>query len=140
MQYVEGLTDRQAADAVRTRIDWKYALSLDLTDTGFDFSLLSEFRSRLLAHGAEQRLLEIMLEQFRAQGWLKARGKQRTDSTHVLAAIRTLNRLEVVGETLRHALNVLAEVAPEWLSTQMAPEWGLRYSTRFTDFRLPKGA
>lgn len=69
-----------------------------------------------------------------------ARGKQRTDSTHVLAAIRPLNRLEVVGETRRHALNILAEVAPEWLSTQMAPEWGLRYSKRFTDFRLPKGA
>jgi transposase len=139
MQYVEGLTDRQAADAVRTRIDWKYALSLDLTDTGFDFSLLCKFRSRLLAHGAEERLLEIMLGQFRAQGWLKARGKLRTDSTHVLAAIRTLNRLEVVGETLRHALGVLAEVAPEWLRTQMAPEWGLRYRMRFSDFRLPKG-
>lgn len=74
MQYVEGLTDRQAADAVRTRIDWKYALSLDLTDTGFDFSLLSEFRSRRLSHGAEERLLEIMLEQFRAQGWRHPRG------------------------------------------------------------------
>ena len=81
IQYAEGLTDRQAADAVRTWIDVKYALSLDLTDAGFDFSILSEFRSRLLAHGAEQRLFEIMLEQFRTRGWLKARGKQRTDST-----------------------------------------------------------
>ena len=113
IQYAEGLTDRQAADAVRSRIDVKYALSLDLTDLGFDFSILSEFRSRLLAHGAEHRLFEILLEQGRAHGWLKARGKQRTDSTHVLAAIRTLNRLESVGETLRHALNVLAEVAPD---------------------------
>jgi Transposase domain (DUF772) len=48
MQYAEGLTDRQAADAVRTRIDWKYALSLEITDSGFDFSILSEFRSRYL--------------------------------------------------------------------------------------------
>lgn len=83
MQYAEGLTDRQAADAVRTRIDWKYALSLEITDPGFDFSVLSEFRSRLLTNQAERRLFAIMLSQFRGRGWIKERGKQRTDSTHV---------------------------------------------------------
>lgn len=138
LQYAEGLTDRQAADAVRTRIDWKYTLSLDLTSPGFDFSLLSEFRSRLLAHGAERRLFDLLLEQFRARGWLKARGRQRTDSTHVLAAIRTLRRLECVGETLRHTLNILAEVAPDWLLEHLDPEWAERYRRRFSDFRLPK--
>jgi transposase len=138
MQYAEGLTDRQAADAVRTRIDWKYVLSLELTDSGFDFSVLSEFRGRLLAHGAERRLFDRLLEQFRARGWIKARGKQRTDSTHVLAAIRTLRRLECVGETMRHALNVLAEVAPAWLLEHMDSEWVDRYEKRFSDFRLPK--
>jgi hypothetical protein len=96
IHYAEGLTDWQAADAVRRCIDVKYALSLDLTDLGFHFSILSEFRRRLLAHGAEHRLFEILLEQGRAHGWLKARGKQRADSTHVLAAIRTLNRLDSV--------------------------------------------
>ncbi len=100
MQYGEGLTDRQAADAVRTRIDWKYVLSLELTDTGFDFSVLSEFRGRLLAHGAERRLFDVLLEHCRKRGWIKARGKQRTDSTHVLAAIRTLRRLECVALSL----------------------------------------
>src|SRR5215469_6125054 len=92
MQYGEGLTDRQAADAVRTRIDWKYVLSLELTDSGFDFSVLSEFRGRLLAHGAERRLFDLLLEQCQVHGWIKARGKQRTDSTHVRASIRTLSR------------------------------------------------
>jgi transposase len=140
MQYAEGLTDRQAADAVRTRIDWKYALSLELTDAGFDFSVLSEFRSRLLAHGAERRPFDLLLERFRELGWIKAGGKHRTDSTHVLAAIRTLRRLEEVGETMRHALNVLAEVAPDWLLEQMGPEWAERYQKRFSDFRLPKEA
>src|SRR5215831_11661959 len=77
LHYAEGLTDRQAADAVRTRIDWKYAVSLELTSPGFDFSILSEFRSRLLAHGAERRLFDLLLEQFRTRGWLKARGRQR---------------------------------------------------------------
>jgi len=138
MQYAEGLTDRQAADAVRTRIDWKYVLSLELTDTGFDFSVLSEFRSRLLAHGAERRLFDLLLEQCRQRGWIKPRGKQRTDSTHVLAAIRTLRRLECVGETMRHALNILSEVAPSWLLEHMDPAWAERYEKRFSDFRLPK--
>jgi len=140
MQYAEGLTDRQAADAVRTRIDWKYVLSLELTDHGFDFSVLSEFRGRLLAHGAERRLFDRLVEQFRERGWIKARGKQRTDSTHVLAAIRTLRRLECVGETMRHTPGILAEVPPTWLLEHMDPEWADRYEKRFSDFRLPKYA
>src|SRR5260370_352416 len=138
MQYAEGLTDRQAADAVRTRIDWKYALSLEITDPGFDFSVLSEFRSRLLTKKAERRLFDIMLSQCRERGWIKERGKQRTDSTHVLAAVRAVNRLECVGETMRHALNILAEVAPDWLLEQMKPEWSKRYESRFIYFCLPK--
>jgi transposase len=81
---------------------------LEITDPGFDFSVLSEFRSRLLANQAERRLFDVMLSQFRERGWIKERGKQRTDSTHVLAAVRAVNRLECVGETMRHALNILA--------------------------------
>jgi len=137
-QFMEGLSDRQAAHAVRTRIDWKYALRLELTDPGFDYSVLSEFRTRLLAGQAEQRLLTVLLEAAKTHGWVRAKGRQRTDSTHVLAAVRTLNRLEVVGETLRHALNVLAEVAPEWLRSWVPAEWYDRYSRRIEDYRLPQ--
>jgi len=115
MQFAEGLPDRQAADAVRGRIDWTYALGLEVDDAGFDASVLSEFRARLVAGGAEETLLDTLLTQFRDRGLLKARGRQRTDSTHVLAAIHVLNRLECVGETLRHALNALAVTTPEWL-------------------------
>src|SRR5438445_4471238 len=78
MQFRENLADRQAAEAVRARIDWKYLLGLELTDPGFDFSVLSEFRDRLLASSAETLLLEKLLERCRAMGWLKARGAQRT--------------------------------------------------------------
>ncbi len=109
MQFMENYTDRQAAEVVRTRIDWKYVLSLELTDPGFDFSVLLEFRSRLLEAQQEELLLEVLLEQCEQRGWLKARGKQRTDSTHMLAAIRNINRLEYAGETLRAALNSLTE-------------------------------
>jgi len=139
MQFAEGLSDRQAANAVRGHIDWKYALGLELTDPGFDASVLSEFRSRLIAGQAEAQLFELMLTRFREAGLLKARGQQRTDSTHVLGAIHTLNRLECVGETLRRALNVLAVVAPDWLRAQVPPEWFDRYSRRFENYRLPPG-
>ena len=99
LQYVEGLSDRQAADAVRSRIDWKYALGMELTDPGFDHTVLSEFRARLLTKDAERLLLDILLERLRKLGLIKRRGRQRTDSTYVLAAVRRLNRLERVGET-----------------------------------------
>jgi transposase len=138
MQFAEGLTDRQAADAVRSRMDWKYALGLELGDPGFAHSVLSEFRQRLLDGGAEMHLLDGMLSNLQEQGWVKARGKQRTDSTHVFAVIRQLNRLECVGETMRNALNDLATVAPEWLMEQVPHEWYERYGSRFEAYRLPK--
>ena len=96
MQFAENLTDRQAADAVRARIDWKYALSLEMQDAGFDYSVLSEFRGRLIAGGQEALLLQAMLDRFKEKNLLKARGKQRTDSTHILMAVRELNRLEAI--------------------------------------------
>src|ERR1051325_232270 len=138
MQFRENLADRQAAEAVRARIDWKYLLSLELTDPGFDFSVLSEFRDRLLAGSAEELLLDKLLERCRAMGWLKARGPQRTDSTHVLAAIRVLNRLELVAEPLRAALNAVATVAPAWLQAITPLAWYERYSRRIEESRLPK--
>jgi len=138
LQFLEGLTDRQAADAVRSRIDWKYLLGLELTDMGFHFTVLHAFRTRLIAGRAEMRLLTVMLERLQRDGLLKARGRQRTDSTHVLAAVRTMNRLEIVGETLRFALNRLAALAPDWLRAQVTPDWFARYSVRVENYRLPK--
>jgi transposase len=138
LQFRENLADRQAAEAVRARIDWKYLLGLELTDPGFDFSVLSEFRDRLLAGSAEALLLEKLLERCRVLGLLKARGQQRTDSTHVFAAIRTLNRLELVAETLRAVLNELATVAPDWVQELAPLEWYERYGKRIEDARLPR--
>ena len=138
LQFREGLSDRQAAEAVRARIDWKYLLSLELADAGFDHSVLCEFRARLLDGGAAARLLARMLDAAHEAGLLKARGRQRTDSTHVLAAVRALNRLELLAETLRAALNAIAGVAPDWLRTLAPPEWHERYDRRVEDRRLPK--
>src|SRR5258708_3045609 len=137
LQFVEGLSDRQAADAVRVRIDWKYALGLRLEDTGFDASVLSEFRGRLVEAGLEYELLNQQLAVLQERGYLKGRGRQRTDSTHVLAAVRTLNRLMNAMETLRHALNELSRLVPAWLQTHLEPEWYDRYGRRIEDSRLP---
>jgi transposase len=137
-QFLEHLSDRQAADAVRARIDWKYALGLELTDPGFHFSVLAEFRARLVAGQAEHRLLDTMLERFKARGLVKAHGKQRTDSTHVLGAVRDLHLLELVGETLRATLDDLAAVVPDWVRALAPPVWFERYAHRVEDCRLPK--
>lgn len=139
MQYMANLSDRGAAEAVAARIDWKYALGLELNNPGFDFSVLSLFRSRLLNGGKEKLLLDKLLERCQQLELLKAKGKARTDSTHILAAIRNLNRLECVGETLRAALNALAVIAPDWLSNVVAPDWFDRYSKPVEESRLPRG-
>jgi transposase len=138
LQFAEGLSDRQAADAVRSRIDWKYALALDLTDPGFDSSILSEFRARLVAKQGDAVLFDGILRRLIEAGLLRPHGRYRTDSTHVLAAVRTLNRVELVGETLRAALDDLAVEAPDWLRPVIDVDWFDRYGRRVEDYRLPK--
>ncbi|MFD7480507.1 transposase [Streptomyces sp. NPDC059837] len=139
LQFAENLSDRAAADAVRTRIDWKYALGLELDDPGFDYSVLCEFRARLAEDGATDRLLEVMLQHLKEAGLLKPGGRQRTDATHVLAAVRFLSRLELVGESLRAALKELAEADPDWLRPLIEPEWGKPYGLRIKIGKLPGG-
>ncbi|MFD3939172.1 IS1182 family transposase [Streptomyces sp. NPDC058611] len=138
LQFVEGLTDRQAAEAVRARIDFKYALGLELGDPGFDFSVLSEFRDRLAGADAGRQVLDGILAAAREKNLLAAGGKARTDSTHVLSAARALNWLEMVAETLRSALNAVALAAPDWLREVADPDWFKHYATRAEDSRFPK--
>lgn len=138
LQFTEGLSDRQAAEAVRTRIDWKYLLGLELTDQGFHYSVLSEFRDRLRGGRMEERLFERVLDHLKRHRLLKVRGRQRTNSTQVLGAIRSMNRLELVVETMRYALNALAVVTPEWTVAHSQAEWVDRYGERASDYRLPQ--
>jgi len=136
VQYMEELTDRQAADAVRSRMDIKYLLGLELADPGFDFSVLSEFRTRLVEHQAEHRLFELLVTRLSEQGYLKKRGSQRTDSTHILAAVHRYHRVELLPETLRAALNEIAVEAPEWLQQWVPVDWFKRYERRIEESRL----
>ena len=139
LQFSENLTDRQAAEAVRDRITWKYALGLELEDPGFDASVLSEFRSRLVAGDLSSLALDGLLERLAGLGLVRAGGRQRTDSTHVLGAIRDLNRLELAGETLRAALEALAAAAPDWLAGVIDVSWQQVYGARIDDLHLPEG-
>lgn len=139
LQFAETLSDRRAAEAARGCIDWKYLLGLDLTDPGFDASVLSEFRSRLVAGHAETLLLDTLLTLCRERRLLVARGRQRTDSTHILGAVRSLNRLGCVTETLRAALNALAVAAPEWLRAHTEGSWSERYAKPTDDLHVPQG-
>jgi transposase len=137
LQFSENLTDRQAAEAVRDRMTWKYALGLELEDPGFDASVLSEFRSRLVAGDLTCLALDALLERLAGLGLVRAGGRQRTDSTHVLGAIRMLNRLELAGETLRAALEALAVAAPGWLAGVIDGSWQQVYGARMDDLHLP---
>jgi transposase len=140
LQYAENLTDRQAARAVACRIDWKYALGMELTEPGFDHSVLSEFRDRLAQNDRADRLLKLMVDRLAAAGLVKSRGRARTDSTHVLAAVRRLSRVELVAETMRAALEALAKVDEVWLAGLMPEHWAARYGRSVRHERQPSGA
>ncbi|HEV8652489.1 MAG TPA: transposase [Actinomycetes bacterium] len=138
LQMAEGLTDRQAAEAVREKLSWQYALGLDLDDPGFDHTVLSEFRARVVDHGLEERVLDLLLDRLVEVGLLGPGGKQRTDSTHVVSAVRDLNRLELAGESVRACLEALAACAPWWLAEVIdVPGWSRRYTARVDSWRLP---
>jgi transposase len=136
LQRAENLTDRQAAEAVRTRLDWQYLLGLALDDAGFDHTVLVEFRARVSDAGLEQVVLDGLLARLATDGLLTAGGKQRSDSTHVTAAVAALNRLELVAESVRAALEALAAAHPQWLAERICvADFSRRYGTPVTGWR-----
>ncbi len=138
VQRAENLTDRMAAEAVRTRLDLKYLLGLQLDDPGFDHSVLPEFRAKVADAELEAVPLDALLERLSADGLVKAGGKQRTDSTHVTAAVAALNRLELAGESVRAAVEALAAAHPGWTAQVLhVSEWARRYGTPVTDWHPP---
>ncbi|MEV1070255.1 IS1182 family transposase [Streptomyces sp. NPDC050263] len=138
LQFAEDLTDRQAAAMAVRAIDWKYALGVELTDIGFDASVLCRFRARLADNGMERVVFDRLLQHCRDAGLVAAGGKQRTDSTHVISAVRDLNRLELAGESVRAALEALAVAAPVWLAGQIdVTEFAERYGPRIDGWKMP---
>jgi len=138
LQRAEKLTGRLAAEAVRARLDWKYLLGLPVDDPGFDHTVLAEFRGKVAEAGLEQVALDALLARLAGDGLLRAGGKQRTDSTHVVAAVAALNRLELAGESVRAAVEALAAAHPGWLGQRVCvPDWASRYGTPMTSWRPP---
>jgi transposase len=138
LQRAENLTDRMAAEQVEMRLDWKYLLGLSLDDPGFDHTVLAEFRAKVAEAGLEQVALDALLDRLAADGLVKAGGKQRTDSTHVVAAVAALGRLELAGESVRAAVEALAAAHPDWLGQRACvSDWSRRYGTPMTSWRPP---
>jgi transposase len=127
LQFLLNPSDRQAAEAVRCRIDVKYALAMELEDPGFHHSILSDFRDRLCEDDRADALLSLALDRLRSAGLLVERGRQRTDSTHIWSAARDLTRLEMVLEAVRAALEETAVHAPEVLDGLVDQNWAARY-------------
>ena len=138
LQRAEKLTDRAAAEAVRARLDWKYLLGLPVDDPGFDHTVLAEFRGKVAGAGLERVALDALLAKLAAYGLVRGGGKQRTDSTHVVAAVAALNRLELAGESVRAAVEALAAAHPDWVEQRICvPDWARRYGTPMTSWRPP---
>jgi transposase len=133
MQFSEGLSVRQAAEAVRARIDWKYALGLRLSDPGFDFSVLSEFRSRLVAEVLSICCSNRFLRRARSAVTSRCVAGNAGSST------QRLGNKGATVETMRAALNALGAAEPEWMREHADSEWFERYGRRIEDQRLPKG-
>jgi transposase len=127
LQFLLGLSDRQAAEAVRCRIDFKYAMALELDDPGFHHSVLADFREHLAEGDRADRLLDFALARLKEAGLVRGRTTQRTDSTHVLAAVRDLTRLELITEGVRAALEEAARTAGHLLVGLVDEDWGRRY-------------
>jgi transposase len=136
LQFKANLSDREAAAAVADRISWKYCLGLELDALGFDHTVLSEFRARLAGPGMADGLLDAVLDLLKDAGLVRAGGRVRTDSTHVIAAVRNLNRVEGVGEGLRAALEEIAAISPGFLVPLLAPGWDERYGRKVETSRL----
>jgi len=137
-QMVEKLPDRQAAEALKMRIDWKYALHLPLDYAGFSFTNLSHFRQRLIQHQAQYRLFDRLLELLVELGYVRRRGQQRTDSTYVLGLVAQLSRLELVWETLRVALDAVEKRDAAWIERNIPEVFVQRYGVKRSDYNLTK--
>ncbi len=135
-QMLEKVPDRTAAEYVVTRLDWKYALHLPLAYAGFHFTDLSAFRARLLEHHQERLIFDQLLTRLKDIGVIKAQGKTRTDSTHVLGVVERLSQLELVLESLRLALLAVMYADPEWVSQQLPASFIAAHEQRQSEFGL----
>jgi len=136
-QYLESLSDSQAAAAVRNRVDWKYALHLPLIGLGFDQNELDEYHRKFLADPAVLQCLDGLLERVRDLYDSPPRDPKKVDTASMLDAVHTLNRLSQMVRAMRLALDELAIYYPDWLKKTVLPHWFQRYARSGTDGKAP---
>jgi transposase len=127
LQFAEGLSDRQAAEAVRSRVDWKYLLGLDLADSGFNAALLAHFRAHLTPSSAEQHFLDALLTACVVSNLPNRSSRHRLDAQHLRSDAILVNRLHQTVETFREALRAITVAAPEWIDIVAPLDWHVRY-------------
>jgi len=135
-QFLEDIPDRVAAHRVKTRLDWKYALHLPFHDSGFHYSDLCNFRKRLANHDKESLIFGQLLEKIKALGYLEKRKHQRTDSTHVLANVRDLSRLENLSEGLRVSLKAIEKSDRRLYETKIPVLYREHWSKPLNDYQM----
>ena len=135
-QSLEDLSDRKTVYQLRFRLDWKYALHLEPSYRSFDHTVLSEFRQRLLKHGAESRVFNAIFAQLKQLGFYKQRDIQRTDSLAIYTHHRLLRRVELCVETMRVCIKELLHRAPNWTRVTLPSEWEERYARRCKSERM----
>jgi transposase len=137
-QFLEKLPDRAAAQMAVMRLDWKYALRQPLDWTGFHYSDLCNFRKRLVAHGGESLIFERLLAYLRKRGLVQAGGRQRTDATHILGAVKQMSDVEVMREAVRMALSALVSSDALWVMRYIPASFTQNYERTISNYRMSK--
>jgi len=127
-QFVEGLTDIQAVDAVRTRTDWKFALHLSLIPATFHENALCEFRQRVLIDSASQREFQELTDRLAMFTPTLNNKFQNIKNLEVISLVCSINRLNRAQQTMNQVLEVLAARFPDWLKKTALPHWYGRYN------------
>jgi IS5 family transposase len=111
LQALDGLSDRDAARALRDRISWKVAAGLALTDEGFDYSVLTYWRTRLRASEQPERIFEAVRAVVEATGVLKGKTRRALDSTLLDDAVATQDTVTQLISAIRRARRVISQAA-----------------------------
>ncbi len=130
LQFITKVPDRQAARYARMDLGWKLALGLPIEHAGFHFSLLSEFRERLLCSEKHRLIFDECLLMLVELGLVRKGGKQRLDATHVLGAVRELSRLELVCESLRKTVEDLVRLLGHDAATKLVGDEAMDFTAR----------
>ena len=133
-QFMEGLTDAQASDALRTRIDWKFALHLPLLPRTLDEIVLCQFRERMLNHAIEQYAYQMLLDGLGRSVPMLGNRTGLPGSLEIVSLVCSVNRLNQVHQAMNRVLEVLAARFPQWLRAITLPHWYGRYNPSLTRF------